>query len=285
LDQYFHKHSTLKDAKLNQYSQLNLRMSPGQLWEMLSPFHFEFNVNQSLSGSGTARGDIGGWVWDLFDRTHESLDNSLAITNWYVKNEFRPSSRWYLYSLLEWNDQETNAGLSSLVSRYRLWSERLDVKLGLNTRLNLLYKQYFEDQGYNRRDRYFEPSAWIEHRWTSDLQNTLNLLYRRDKSEDGKIEDTSDTWEARYDVIWRRNHFLGIRRLELRQSLSGNRSRTTGYDEQRTLHITATSSLDLYPVHSMVLRLQSDFSRHVDEIFPQNDYDTITLSLKASLRF
>ena len=49
LDQDFHGRSAVKSARLSQFPQLDLRLSPGHLWNALSPLHFVSSTSASLS--------------------------------------------------------------------------------------------------------------------------------------------------------------------------------------------------------------------------------------------
>lgn len=285
LDQGFHNSQSSINARLNQYSQLNLRMSPGQMWSVLSPLHFEFNVNQSLYGWGTTEETVSNWVWQLFNQNTDRLSQSQIIRNYYIKNEFRPSSLWYLYSLIEWNNQETGLETSNLETNYWNWNEKLNIKIGFKTRLNLQYKQHYQDYGYDRITRYYEPSAWIEHRWTPDFQNTLYGLYRYTKEDEGNIQDITNNWEGRYDIIFRKTKYWGIRRFEITQSFSGSYYNTEGYNLKKYYQFSSSSALNLYPLHSTILRLQFDAVQYLDDLDADNDYMTLDFNLKFSLKF
>jgi hypothetical protein len=285
LDRDVHRNEGLNEARLAQFSQINLRISPGRLWSKLSPFHLELNLNRAIQASGATSASSGNWVWQIFSGDAKDLTNSNLNTDYFVKNEYRPSPALYIYSLVEWNRQETTAGSSELQSDHWRWTEKFEAKLGLKSRLNLQYRQYSQNLGYARTARYYEPSLWFEHRWTPDLQSIFNVIYRRTDSNDWNIGTTTDRWDARYDLIWRGRGVRVLRRVEARQSLSANHSRAEGYDASRTYGLTYTSGLDLYPAQSVVLRTQVDLSRYWDDLAPQNDYSTLDVDLKISLRF
>jgi hypothetical protein len=139
--------------------------------------------------------------------------------------------------------------------------------------------------GYDRTDRYYEPSTWVEHRWTPDFLNTASVLYRQRAIAEGKIEDISHNWETRYDLIWRKYNFLKIRRLELRQGFSGIHRTSEGTIPEDSYLLTSSSAIDLYPIHSMILRVQLVLSRYMDDYFPENDYTGVMLNIKTSFRF
>ena len=285
MSQHFLKNSFLKNVRLRQFSQINFRFSPGQLWHVFSPLYFEFNVNQSLYGWGSTDNKVSSWLWQLFGRNKNRLTDYQSIKNYYIKNEYRPGSRWFIYSLLEWNNQQTGMGLSTLNRKYWRLNEKVDIKLGFKTRLNLKYRHFDQDMGYERTIQYFEPSIWVEHRWTPDFQNILNLLYRQRSTGDGKILDKTFNWEARYDLIWRKYKLLGIRRIELRQSFSGNHRRTSGNNPAQNYQFGSSSSLDLYPLHSMIFRLRFDLNQYLDDLIPEYAYYNYAVNLKMSLRF
>ena len=74
-------------------------------------------------------------------------------------------------------------------------------------------------------------------------------------------------------------------RLEVRQSFSASKIQTTGNDEVDYYQFSSSSSLDLYPVHSMIFRLQFNANQYLDMITSLNDYFDIALNVKMSLRF
>ena len=283
--QFFHSDSSGRDADLVQYAQLNLRIAPGQAWTLLTPLHFDLNLTQSLNGRGTAEEDMGSWVWRVFSLDRGHLEDAQIRRSFSLRNEFRPGYRWSLHSLLERGRQELAPASSILEDRYWQWTEKLDLKLGFKTRLNLQYRQFHRSQNDRRSDRYLEPSTWIEHRWTSGLQNTLYLRYRRRQEDDGDVRDRFHDWDARTDLVWRRQGFLRIRRLEVRQSLSATHRRGTGAIRESTYQFGSSSALDLYPLHSMILRLRLDLGRYADWVYPENDYSSLTFSLRLHLRF
>jgi hypothetical protein len=285
MSQNFHKNSSLKNVRLRQFSQINFRLSPGLLWHVFSSLYFEFNVNQSLYGWGSTDRKVSNWLWQLFGRNKSRLTDYQFNENYYIKNEYRPGSRWFIYSLLEWNNQQTGLGLSLLERKYWRLNEKVDIKLGFKTRLYLKYRHFDQDMGYDRTIRYFEPSIWIEHRWTPDFQNILNLLYRQRRTGENNIIDKTFNWEARYDLIWRKYKLLGIRRIELRQSFSGNFRRTSGYNPAQIYQFGSSSSLDLYPLHSMIFRLRFDLNQYLDDFIPEYAYYNYAINLKLSLRF
>jgi hypothetical protein len=285
LQQNFHTRSSNKNLGFRQFSQVNLRLSPGQIWQMLSPLYFEFNVNQVLSGQGESSESVGTLLWQMFSNVRNRLQDTQINRSYYAKNEFRPHPNWFLHSMIEWNDQEIHIGSTQLESNYRRWSEKLVIKPGFKTRVNIQYRQYYQNLGYSRVDRYYEPSTWIEHRWTTDFQNTLNILYRYRQTRDNNIINLSHYWEARYDLIWRINEFIGIRRIEIRQSFAGSLFSDTGYNPLENYQMSSSSSLDLYPWHAMILRLRLDLNRYIDDFFMQNNYTRVMFNLKLSLRF
>lgn len=285
LDQGFHRNSDLRDAWLSQYSQVSLRLSPGVAWHVLLPLYFEFGVNQTVRGWGVTRENAGGWLWRAFGFDTRNLEESYLFRNYYVRNEFRPNPRVLINSLIEWSDRETALGLSEMGAGYWRWSETADLKVGYNTRLILRYNLHSEDLGYARTVRYHEPSARIEYRLTPDLQNTLYGRYRRTDSEDANIRDITDAGEVRYDLIWRKQNLLKMRRIEVRQTFSGNHSRTEGYNVRRVYDIASSTGIDLYPIYSMIIRLQVNLSRHLDRLLPVNDYSGVALDLRTAFHF
>ena len=285
LQQNFHTGSVVKNLRFRQFSQANLRLSPGQLSQLLSPFYFEFNVNQALSGQGVSDRSVGWLLWQTFSKAEDHLQDNQINRGYYVKNEFRPHPNWFLHSMIEWNSLEINLGSSQLIYDYKRWSEKLVIKPGFKTQVTIQYRQYYQNLGYGRIEHFYEPSTWIEHRWTPTFQNTLNLLYRYRDNKDSDLANFSSYWEARYDLIWRINDFIGIRRIEFRQSFSGSVFDDPGFSPLRNYQMSSSSSLDLYPWHSMILRLRLDLNRYIDDFFMQNNFTRLLFNLKLSFRF
>jgi hypothetical protein len=175
--------------------------------------------------------------------------------------------------------------MSLLRSHNWKWTERADIKIGYRTHLDLQYAHTSQNRGYDRMMRSSEPSILIEIRWPSDFQNKFRVSYERSETTDGRIQDVSNNWKSQYDIIWRKRDLLFIRRLEFRQMISGTRLRTEGFYPRKAYTLASGTSLDLYPVHSLILRMQVDFTRYWDRLVFENDYTEVTLNLKASLRF
>lgn len=285
VDQGFYPDGTNKDARLSQYSQLNLRFSPGQIWDKLSMLYFEFNVNQSLFGWGSTDQNISNWTWQMFRSNTDELTNSQLIRNYYIKNEFRPGVNYYLYSLFEWNNQQNSYGGSELLTDYWQLNEKLEMKVGYKTRINVQYKQYNQNQGYERTNKYYEPSVWTEHRWNPSFQNVLYCLYRYTDARDKNIENQKHRIEGRYDIIWRKKKFLKMRRIEVMQSILVGHTEISGYDPEKSYQFTSSSSLDLYPLYSMILRFQFNAGQYLNVNDPDLNKFSIDFNIKLSLRF
>jgi hypothetical protein len=284
LTDYFHRNSELKNLNLRYFSQVNIRFFPGHLWRPLSPFSFDMNYNRSLNGAGKLKQDQGNWLWWVSDSRIEQLENYQRLENYYLKNEFRPSSWWFLFSLFEFSPQENRAGGSSLRSFFWRWSEKVDMRLGLKTRLILQYREFYQDLEYGRIDHYYEPSGQLEYRLSQDFLNILNLLYRHRTTRDGRIRDVSDRWEARYDINWRKYPFLKMRGMEFRQGFAVSHQDQSGYNVSKQLQLSTSTVLDLFPVHSLIIRLRADWSDFQEEFLPLTDTQNLLLSLRISLR-
>ena len=285
LDRNFIANAAEWDARLDQFTQFDLRLSPGRLWERLSPLHFEINFNQSFRGRGATGKEVGWWVWQPFLRDTRRLENGQVVRNFFVRNEFRPGSRWHLFSLVEWNVLEDEMGGDLLKTRSWRWSEKVDAKLGFKTRLNLQYREYSRNRRGEERTRYLEPAAWIQHRWTPNLQSVLNASFRRTRFREGEIRQLTHSWDGRCDLTLRRSRFLHIRRLEVRQEFSGTRRRTRGDQPERLNRFASSSSLHLYPLHSTIVRGQFQVAWQADGLSSEGDWVDIGLNLRISLRF
>ena len=147
LDSYDYLIDDEYDLNLNQYTQMNFRLSPGVLWKKLSPLYFEYNLNHSLYATGNSTGDKSNYLWSAMPGVQNDFNTVQNLKTHYVKSEIRPNPNIYFYSLYEWNNQETSYDLSNLSTNYWRLSERFDLKLGFKTRVSLQYKQYYSNLG------------------------------------------------------------------------------------------------------------------------------------------
>jgi hypothetical protein len=284
LQQYYHRSSGQEEYTLRQFSQANVRISPGSLWDGLSSLFFEVNHNISLAQSGQMEGSVGSWLWQLSAPERDASASRSFLRASYVKNDFRPSAQWLLQSLFEWSAQDLAAGSSALQSRFWRLNEKLDWKAGLSTRIIMQYKQTRQDFGYQRVSTDREPSVWVEQRWTSDIMTVAQLLYRRTVAEEYGREINTRELQSTLDLIWRMNNFVGMRFVEFRQTLFGSFRTIDGPYAQEGYQLTAGTSLDLYPIHSLIVRLRGDFGRMMDRLLPLASYTTLSYSARVSLQ-
>ncbi len=283
LNQYFHWQPEFRTVNLRQFSQANIRFFPGHLWRRLSPFSFDLNFTRSLTGGGDLRQHGNHWLWWVGNDMRD-LPNYLQMENYFLKNEFRPSPYWYVYSLIEHSTTRTGMGSSEADNRFWNWVEKIDLRLGAKTRFFLQHKYFYRDVGFHRTDHYSEPSSQLEYRWTPDFLQIFYLRYRRRWWQDQSIHQVSHRWEGRYDFIWRKTRFYGLRRLEWRQSFTGSYLASGGTEDSENLRWSVSSSLDVYPVHSLIIRLRADWNAYDDFLLPGNAARSLLLSLKLSLR-
>jgi hypothetical protein len=284
LSQHAHKNSSIRNYTLGQFYQVNVRFSPGQVLDVFSPLFFEMTYNQSLSQSGVREGSAGSYLWSLSPKNLDASESFSLNRTYYIKNEFRSSSQWFLVSTVEWTTNEAGASRSRLDrSAYRI-SEKLDLKLSAETRLVAEFKHFNQDLSFGRRTRDYEPSLWLEHRWSSELTNTFNLTYRKRNAEDGSITNISNDWTQTIDVLWQKNDFLGIRYFELQQTLGGESHRTRGYAPQRSYRFISGTSVNAYPLQSLIIRLRMDITRNWDNVSATGDYTIVAYSLKLTLQ-
>lgn len=284
-NQNFYMTSASQSLNLRQFGQVNFRLSPGQIWSMLTPMTFEFNVNQAINGWGTGAGPVGHFTWQPVSMSYSGLKNLQRIRNYFVKNEFRPYAGWLIYSFLELSRQQNRWEASTRSLTSWRWNQKVDCKLGYQTHLIVQYRHFNQDLGFGRDNRSAEPSVWLEHRLNQNFHNTWNLLYRASRRGDQRIQTRSQNWELRYDLLWQKTHLLRLQRFEIRQSVFASHQRSLGYRPSRDYQLAANLALDLYPIQTMILRLRVDFLRFFDAIYPQNDYIDVLFNLKCSLRF
>nr|NQU93285.1 hypothetical protein [Bacteroidota bacterium] len=270
---------------LRNFGQVNVRFSPGQLWKPLSLLFFEFNYNQTQDQKGESADRIGEKLWPFSSTRASDPGQSFFMKNYFIKNEIRPGGNWFLYSMLEWNTQENGLSGSTLQKSFWRLIEKLDLKIGVTTHLVAQYRQFFQDLGYSINSMDYEPSVWIEHRWSSEFINIFNVLYRRNNRDYGNMDDKTNHWESSFDVIWRTSRFKWLRQMEIQQTFAGSHQSTMGYNEQKSFQFSSGTSLNLYPLHALVLRLRADVTRYKDLILSQRNYLSVSFNLKVSLRF
>jgi len=284
LDSYDYPVDDEYNLNLNQYTQMNFRLSPGVLWKKLSPLFFEYNLNHSFYASGNSSSDKSNYLWSAMPGVQNGLNSVQHLKTHYVKNEIRPNPNLYFYSLYEWNNQETSYDLSNLSTNYWRLSERFDWKLGFNTRISLQYKQYYSNLGNGETTSYYEPSIWIERRWSNSLQNIFYAAYRNTEDFESNIKDYTHKFDGRYDIIFRKRDYLKLRRLELQQSFSAGQTKTSGYNTDNSYYLGSSTSLDIYPIHSLLFRLKFNLNRTVNLENSDESYLTTDLNLKISLK-
>ena len=176
-------------------------------------------------------------------------------------------------------------GESELSQFYRRWNEKLELKLGYTLRVILQYKQFYQDKSYSRIYRYYEPSAWIEHRWTSSLQDIVNLQYRIIAEQDNNLLSNGSNLIVGYNIIWRKEKFIGLKRLEIRNDIAENITLSEGDREMKNYLLTNSTSVDIYPVSSAIIRFQVLYRNNNDMLMSSNTYSDFAFNFKFILRF
>jgi hypothetical protein len=284
LDKYYLTDNGYTNSNLSQFSQINFRISPGKIWEKFNPLFFELNYNNTLYDNGLNPETFNKYLWQLSSVNVTGLSEMYINRNYYIKNEYRPYSDFLLYSLFEWNTQENRMNINRM-SRFNFrWNEKIDMKISMETRLIVQFKYYYLDQAFNRFTNEYEPSVWIEHRFSTDLQNSINLIYKKSIPQDNNITITGNNWQARYNLIWRTGSFPGMKYTEINQSFGGNYQKTSNTEGLETILFSSNSSIDLYPLYSLVIRLRFDISRYMDLLYDRNCYTYLAFNLKATLK-
>jgi hypothetical protein len=285
LEQNSLPNSETNSALLSKYSQINVRFSPGQIWDKLNPLFFEFNLSQNAKSWGDFNKPVSGYLWDVFTNRNLLFDYSTFSTDYYIKNELRPNSKIILYSLIEWNFLNNKNSASILNTNFTQWNEKLEIKLMYNLRLILQYKQFFRDNDYFRIYRYYEPATLVEHRWTSNLQDMINLQYRISTTGLNDILSNSKNLLFTYNVIWRKEKFLHLDRLEIRNDISGNLARSTGETVSRVSLYSINTAIDIYPFTSVIFRFQVQYRQNNDMLITDNSTSGFSYNLRVIMKF
>jgi hypothetical protein len=284
LQEFHYRTPTQSTYLLRQFLQTNFRFSPGYLWEELSPLFFEFTLTQGLNQTGELSEGGSSLVWRVTPIGQENAETFQRTKTYFIKNEFRPSASWFIQSIVEWNNQEVGASWSRLDRHYWRLNEKVDYKLTFETRLVAQYKQASENLGFDRVIRTREPSLWVEHRWSQDLTTITQLLFRRTENDNGIVEGYGDDWGVDLDLTWRKGQFLGFRYIEVRESISGAFHEAGPPATKRSYEWGSSTALDLYPLHSVILRVRLDLNRYVDEVLPDRSFTGIAWSAKLMLQ-
>jgi hypothetical protein len=284
LQQEFHRFSPAVEASVRQFSQVNARISPGQVWGPLSSLFFEVNYNQVASQSALWEHRSGEPLWRISPPTANDAASEVIGRSGYVKNEFRPDAFWLFTTLAEWGSQEVAASKTRLIRTNWQITEKADVRLALATRITGQYRQSCADAGAGRTTGVIEPSVWLEQRWSEDLLSTMQILYRRTTAHTTLADGLAEDWGGAVDITFRKDRWALMRHVELRQSISANLRISPGIPRQRNVLLTGTTSMDLYPVHALIIRLRCDWNRYRDELISAGGYDTVTGSLKVALQ-
>jgi hypothetical protein len=284
LQRDFHRNGVSSTYYLRQFYQVNARISPGQVWQKLTPLFFELTYNQSATQTDVSIGSDKPSVWSI--ETPERTGGGLFTVskNTFMKNEFRPDANWLISTLLEWNSQHTESGNTGLGRNTWKYTEKVDARLGYTTRMIAQYRKIVQKLGFGRGSRTHEPSLWMEQRWTQDFLSTAQLIYRWTALDDRVVLGTRYEWEGLLDFVLRKDRWLLMRHIEFRQSFSGSRQKQICIPALLNCRIGATTSIDLYPINSLIVRLRLDGNRFFDEMLGAGSYSTIDFTLKLSLQ-
>ena len=284
LDQNHLSNTNTYSASVDKNSRANLRFSPGQIWSKLNLLFFEFNASQSETGWGELYKSGSNYLWQFFTKKHE-FDFSSITNDFYAKNELRPNSKITLYSLLEWNYKKNKSNESLIQYYFNQWNEKLELKLSFNLRLILQYKQIYQDNAYNRIIKYYEPSTWLEHRWNSNFQDMINFQYTMSSDRKNNLLTDTKNLMFTYNIIWRKEKFLHLDRIEFRNDISGSLADSKGDSRSMTSKYSTTTSLDIYPFTSAIFRFQAQYQQYDDLLDSTNSTYGISYTIKVIMKF
>jgi hypothetical protein len=284
LQQDFHHGGDSLTYYARQFYQVNTRLSPGQIWNRLSSLFFEVTYNQSVSQSDVASVSTAPSVWRISAPEYNCAGSYILNRNTFVKNEFRPDVNWLVSSLVEWNTQHSESGNTGLDRNSWQWTEKVDVRPSYTTRLIAQYRRVSQDHGFARENQIHEPSIWLEQRWTEDFLSTAQIIYRRTEVEDRTISALRQEWEGLLDLVLREDEWLGMHHVEFRQSFLGSHQLQERIPVLQNYRLGTTSSIDLYPLNSLIVRLRFDWNRFIDELQDSGTYSTMNFTLKVSLQ-
>ena len=285
MDQNPLKNNEYTSLRINNFSQANFRFSPGQIWQKMNPLYFEFNVNHSNTSWGTNNTANSKYLWQFYNDGLTLPDYYQRNSNYSVKNEFRPAANVILYSIFEWNNLELKNGASQLTQYYRRLNEKLELKPGYKLRIILQYKHFSQDRSQARILRYDEPSVWIEHRWNNSFQDIINIQYRTGNQLEINLLTNSSNLILGYNIIWRKEKFIGLKRLEIRNDITENITIARGYLQKKNYLLTNNTSIDIYPLYAAIIRFQFQYRNNSDLLYITNTYDDFAFNFKFILRF
>lgn len=261
LDQYHHYQYGIKNYNNRQFAQLNFRISPGVLYSSLKNLFFEINANQSGVSYGTSSSDLKYKLWQLEKAESNQTDYS-RNRNLFIKNEFHLNANTLFTTSYESSKQNIRNYLSEINRYFIRLSEKIDLKADNKTRFVIKYQNIRNDYGFGSTSNEHQPSVWLERRWSESVLNILNVIYINRRSENINILQRMNSTQLQYDFLYRKSNLHWIDYLEFRQSLSFQYSDELAFYSYFNRKLISSSSLDIYPVKSLIFRLRYDVSKN-----------------------
>jgi hypothetical protein len=269
---------------LNRTLLATLRIYPGRLIRLLSPYTFELDFQPESRGSvNNPSGDLSafGRFWDLPEAAGTSyLERNRSML---FRNEWRPSGEWTLYL-----DIEKGSGLSRnwgsvLNSRRTRVYQKTEFRPSMFTLVTLQYQRTRDDKAGYSDFITDNPIFWLETRWSDRLQTKLNVSLWRERRNFGRIEETMDNFSPLAGMTYRLNR--GGYRIELRNDVSASlyRKRSPAFRYDMNTY-SNTLSLDFFPASVLILKLRGTAS-YRDVLDSNADFWTLAFEFRATAQF
>ena len=100
-----------------------------------------------------------------------------------------------------------------------------------------------------------------------------------------KLLSNSTNWIIGYNIIWRKEKFIGLKRLEIRNDIAENITLTEGDSQKKIFLLTNNTSIDIYPVHSAIIRFQLQYRINNDMLLSDNSRTDFAFNFKFIMRF
>jgi hypothetical protein len=285
LDQDLHPSSDNANYYLRRFYQAGVRLLPGYWHSSLSPVFFEFTFNESLNLSGEADGSRGAYLWQFTSPAFGIERGGTTIRNYSMKNEYRGGSDFLLTSFFEYNTQKLSSSAAGINKYFFRWSEKADWKISFQTRIVPQYKYMYQDMGFARTSLINEPSLWIEHRWSPEVMQMTSFLYRHTNETTGNIDSRGNDYQAGVDLVYQKYNFAFLRYLEIRQSFNFSAYSSDGEISTHTRQYGSVTSVDIFPIHSMVLRFRMNYTKFGNVNNALYNYSLLQFNLRATVQF
>jgi hypothetical protein len=269
---------------LNRTLLATLRVYPGRLIGILSPYTFELDLQPEFRGTvNNPPGDFSafGRFWELPDAPGTSfVERNRSVL---FRNEWRPSGAWTLYL-----DIEKGSGLSGNwgsvlnTERTRIY-QKTEFRPSMFTLVTVQYQRTRDGKAGYSDFVTDNPIFWLETRWSERLQTKCNVSLWRERRHVGRIEETMNNFSPLAGMTYRLNR--GGYRIELRDDISASlyRKRNPSFRYDMNTY-SNTLSVDFFPASVLILKLRGTAS-YRDILNSNSGFWALAFEFRATAQF